>query len=830
MKYLLPFILIFSCISFAFAQELPKDLVASMPAVSAWKPGDSAAPLQKLEAFAFELKPDAAERAPLEIALCKAFEDATTNEAKTFLGKMLRVVGTERCIPQVEKSLTDPIGSHGARLVLGHLDSPKAAKALHSALMKSEGNVQVGIIDSIGHLRHQASLEDLVQLSKQESSAAVAVAAIRAIGRIGGGKALAALEGMSPDGLDAVRAHQHALLRACESANANQARPVYQRLFSDDDKRMKLAGLRGLVRCAPAEAPDLLAEAMMGDDPLLSATAVALLAESGDAGTTKRFAAMLKDLPAATQVPVLRALSERGDPAAADAVMERMKNGDDTVRNAALQAIATLGTGKHVPTLLDIATTGPGEREARSSLATLSGDGVDAALAAAVKTGTAERRVTAIRAAATRGADIADVLLGGLSGESDDTVRKEAILALSGTAKAKHAPAILQQAALPANREYTAGFERAITALQRKAGENSKLPQQILRSAKQAETAEARATMIRFLDITASEEGLALVAKESAAEQEAVRDAAVRTLAGWPNPAALPSLFTVAKNTSDEVHKALSLRAIVRLAETSDKPEAAYIDAMDLAKTAAEQKTVLGGLAAANSTQALKLVTTFIDQEEVRDEAALAAIAIGERVASADPQLVRSVVATVKEKVANKTIRQRAQNIVNELDKYDGYLLSGVWHVSPAYDLKGKDSRKLWEHAFAPESGDRVKWSPLTKGFNNYACDLGGTYGNKDNTAAYIRTSLWSETERKVRMEVGSDDACKIWLNGKEAHTFYGSRGTSPGSDKAEVTLKKGWNPVMMKVVNIGGGWGFAMRFRQSDGSRLEGLKFDPAR
>jgi len=250
---------------------------------------------------------------------------------------------------------------------------------------------------------------------------------------------------------------------------------------------------------------------------------------------------------------------------------------------------------------------------------------------------------------------------------------------------------------------------------------------------------------------------------------------------------------------------------------------------MRMAKSPAEQKTVLGGLAAADSTDALKLVASYIAKPAVRNEAAYSAIEIAGRVASQDQELVRSVVADIQKQVEDKNIRQRAQKIVNEMDKYDGYLLGGIWKVSPLYQIKGKDSRGLWEAASAPETDpDSVKWTKLKKGFNNYACDLGSTLGNKDNAAAYMRTSVWSDTDRDARLEIGSDDACRAWLNGKEVHALYTHRGTSPGSDVVKVTLKEGWNPILLKVVNHGGGWGFAMRVRNADGSRLDGLKFDP--
>lgn len=823
MKFISLFLL--ALCSLAFAQDVPKDILDSMPAVSAWKPGANTTPLKNLEAYAFALSPKAAERAALETALCQAFDNANTREAKTFLGKMLRVVGTERAIPHAEKWLTDPDGTHGARLVLAALASPEASAAIHRALGKSDGVVRIGIINSLGDIAYAPALKDLIPLANDGEAGP---AAIRAIGLIGGGDALTALSGIKPERAEAKRAHEHALLRACETANANQSRSVYQALFDGDDKRMKLAGLRGLVRTSPADAPALLTAAMQGDDPHISATAVAILSESGDEETTTRFAAMVKDLPPATQVPVLRALSERGDPAAADAVMERMKNGDETIRAAAVAAIASLGSGKHVPSLLDIATEGPGAREARSSLVSLSGDGVDAALAEAFKADNPERQVVAIRSAALRRADVTDDLIALLNRDLDDKIRKEAVNALSKTAKPSQAKAILQQAARPENALGAAGFETAIAALQ-KQSEDDKLDKLVLRGVKKAADNRERAVMVRFLDTIGSEDALALAKKHSASEDEALQDAAVRALIDWPTPAAAPALLDIAGSTENEIHKALALNSVVRLAEQADNAESLYAKAMDLAKTPAEQKNVLGGLASTSSLEALKLAASFIDHPEVKEEAALSAVSITERVANNDQPLARSVVAKIKANVDNKYIRDRAQNIVNELDKYDGYLLGGAWHVSPPYTLK-EDSKAVWATSFAPDKGETLKWKPLTKGFTQTTCDLTATFGTKDNTAVYVRTAVWSDTDRDVRVELGSDDAFRFWANGEELLAWYGHRGTSPGSNKFKASLKKGWNPMLFKVVNHGGGWSFAFRLRNPDGSAPQGLRYDPTK
>jgi hypothetical protein len=76
-------------------------------------------------------------------------------------------------------------------------------------------------------------------------------------------------------------------------------------------------------------------------------------------------------------------------------------------------------------------------------------------------------------------------------------------------------------------------------------------------------------------------------------------------------------------------------------------------------------------------------------------------------------------------------------------------------------------------------------------------------------------------------LEIGSDDGVKVWLNDKLIHAHNTFRGLTPGSDKVKVTLKAGWNPLLLKVTQLNQGWEFCARFVKPDGSAIENLRFD---
>ena len=135
----------------------------------------------------------------------------------------------------------------------------------------------------------------------------------------------------------------------------------------------------------------------------------------------------------------------------------------------------------------------------------------------------------------------------------------------------------------------------------------------------------------------------------------------------------------------------------------------------------------------------------------------------------------------------------------------------------------------VFDTKLPPESGDTVDvgWKRLRRGIGAWDINLETTMGALDHVAAYVRTRVWSPVKQRARLELGSDDAVKAWLNGEQVHASYQHRGLAPRQDSAAVQLEEGWNDLMLKVVDHEGGWNFCCRLRKPDGSALDDLKFE---
>ncbi|MEO7719581.1 MAG: prolyl oligopeptidase family serine peptidase [Capsulimonas sp.] len=108
--------------------------------------------------------------------------------------------------------------------------------------------------------------------------------------------------------------------------------------------------------------------------------------------------------------------------------------------------------------------------------------------------------------------------------------------------------------------------------------------------------------------------------------------------------------------------------------------------------------------------------------------------------------------------------------------------------------------------------GGKAVWTPYTSPTDVVDFTQLYTDGQTNNYVAYAYATITSQKPDDMMMTVGSDDAVRVWLNGKLVHTNVATRGVSPDNDIVSVRLNQGVNTVLVKVVNGGGGWGFALR------------------
>ena len=136
------------------------------------------------------------------------------------------------------------------------------------------------------------------------------------------------------------------------------------------------------------------------------------------------------------------------------------------------------------------------------------------------------------------------------------------------------------------------------------------------------------------------------------------------------------------------------------------------------------------------------------------------------------------------------------------------------------------------EAALRPRAGDKVKirgkeltWQNITAATNYF--DFSAILKSvNDHVAGYMVTYIECETEKPdVIMAVASNDEGRIYFNGVDIYAFSEPRPLMLDADKGRVTLKKGVNVVVFKIINEQNSWQGAMRLLDKTGSPLKDLK-----
>jgi hypothetical protein len=96
-----------------------------------------------------------------------------------------------------------------------------------------------------------------------------------------------------------------------------------------------------------------------------------------------------------------------------------------------------------------------------------------------------------------------------------------------------------------------------------------------------------------------------------------------------------------------------------------------------------------------------------------------------------------------------------------------------------------------------------------------------------DYCVAYAVCYVISESERNdLLLQVSSDDQAKVYLNGKEVYKYSGVRPLLEILDPSSpVTLRKGTNTLVFKVVNEGMDWLGCLRFVDEEDNPVQGLE-----
>jgi alpha-galactosidase len=107
--------------------------------------------------------------------------------------------------------------------------------------------------------------------------------------------------------------------------------------------------------------------------------------------------------------------------------------------------------------------------------------------------------------------------------------------------------------------------------------------------------------------------------------------------------------------------------------------------------------------------------------------------------------------------------------------------------------------------------GAVLRWSKASAGQKDGFVNLTKALGDREYCFGYGYARIESIHARDAVLHCGSDDAIRIWLNGKPVHSADRHRAYQPNCDAVPVHLVAGINHILVKIVNYRAGWGFGV-------------------
>jgi HEAT repeat protein len=257
--------------------------------------------------------------------------------------------------------------------------------------------------------------------------------------------------------------------------------------------------------------------------------------------------------------------------------------------------------------------------------------------------------------------------------DADAKVRIESIKALRALVGPAYIPALIELQ-LAATGNDRSELEKTVVAVAKKIPADKGQGAAVLAAMPSAKDLDGKCSLLSVLGKIGDEAALPVLREALGDKEDKVKDAAVRALSDWPTATPAADLLKVAQTSENQVHKILALRGYVRLAglkssRPAEETMKMYKDAMALAADVSEKKMVLSGLGDTDSSEAMQMAASFLDDKDLKEEAEAAVIKIAETRAKNAPRIsgqTKEVLQKVIDGTTNDSVREQAQKLLKQ--------------------------------------------------------------------------------------------------------------------------------------------------------------------
>jgi len=622
-----------------------------------------------------------ADRAKLEKALLDALAAAKDPDLKVFFIEQLQLCGSDAAADALAALLDEDRLCDPAAKALIRIGTPRCVELLRDALPKEARvvptNELVTVIQALGVLADGQSAKAILPFAadKDQTLRRTAWFALANIGDASAAPVLRAAAASEGKYERALGTKYYLLLasrlaeRGDKDAAAKICRDLLNARTDPAEGNVVCAALYVLQKAIGDAAADDLLAAADGKNVYVREAAMAILQRVKGEAVTRKLIEKAGSATGAAKAALITVLGNRGDKSATPAVMAAMEDNDAAVSAAAMKAAALLAPGEILKMLTArMKSADPAVIAAAGNvLAGLKAEGFEAGIAAAMTDASPAGKAALLELLGARAATAQSKVVFDALNDSDPVVRKAAVKALAGVAAPADIDRVLALMLAETDEGQQTTIQGALVSLCRK-GPGAKPVLDALAKADAKQKPLLLATLARI----GGADALSAVMKNIDSTDAATKDAAARALADWQGAEAIEPLVKFAGQTDNEVHRVLAIRGIVQLVgrDTNIPPGKVvgiYTQALAAAKKPAEKGLVIGALGGVQSVEALTLLARCLDDADVRELAAVAAVKIASPAGRRQKGLTGPAVRKALEKVVSVS---KNAAVVEQAKKY----------------------------------------------------------------------------------------------------------------------------------------------------------------
>ena len=573
-----------------------------------------------------------------ETAYCKALGTLADKQNKAFVISQFELVGTDAAVSCLAAYLTDAQLADESSRALVKIHTAAAVDALVAALPKASGQAKLSIIEALGHTDSKEAAKVIAGLIGSDSDKNLQKVGLYALAHIGDESSepvlLKAAEqaGYKYDQTNAVAAllvYAQKMAAANPSAVASVAKELLTKITAEEQVDQRIAALTLISETSSDQ--QILLQAM-NDKQFEYRAAAIKLAKIDDAGSAA-WIAKLASADAQTKVLILDKLASSGSKSALPAVLKLIKDKDLSVKTAAaFTAVKLDGSAALEPLIKALNKDSANNAAIAENLLRLKGQDLTSKMATYIPKAKPEAQVILLQVLAARAASGQMGIVQASLTSKNKEVRKAAFEALKSISTSESKALLFDLLNRTTDPAELVAVQDAIIASVKGAGADSDAQTEVILTQIGTSAEDKRLLYYKVLGSIGGTKALKSVSEAFATGNEATKQSALDALSAWADAGSADELIKIARTSPNEAFVNQAVGGYLRLVRNADYPAEQRLlllrNAMAVAKTTAQQQTILRDVEQAKCFNAIVFAGQYLDNPVLQQPAANAVMNI----------------------------------------------------------------------------------------------------------------------------------------------------------------------------------------------------------